>query len=72
MKNRWPVSLRVEDVIALLSTRLFPDMEVLAKGGLPRYRDSGNEIEDEAEDLVLLFETALQASRRRVRLSDGN
>ncbi len=50
----------LEDVIRLHITRLFPGMEIAEGGVLRIIRDSDVEFEDEAEDLVLSYETALK------------
>ncbi|MDP4795585.1 MAG: RNA degradosome polyphosphate kinase [Rhodospirillales bacterium] len=56
--------LALEDWVLLFIDKLFPDFSIVENGAFRVIRDSEMEIDEEAEDLVRTFESALKRRRR--------
>ncbi len=58
----------LEDLVSLNLHSLFPGFKLIGKGMFRLIRDTGVEFEEEAEDLVRMYETALKRRRRGVAI----
>lgn len=58
----------LEDVVGVFLGRLFPGFRAVRRGLFRLIRDTGVEFEEEAEDLVRSYETALKRRRRGVAI----
>jgi len=58
------VYVAIEQVITAFAQQLFPGFKILGDGLFRVLRDSDIEVEEEAEDLVRFFRTAIQRRRR--------
>jgi polyphosphate kinase len=61
--------LPLEELVGIFLPRLFPGYEVSQRGFFRLIRDSDVEINEESEDLVLLYESALKRRRRGALIS---
>jgi polyphosphate kinase len=64
LKGQATRFILVEDVVLMFSAALFPGFKVVQAGHFRVIRDSEMEIDEEAQDLVLSFESALKRRRR--------
>ena len=58
------IYVAIEQLVTRFADRMFPGFKILGDGIFRVLRDSDIEVEDEAEDLVRFFRTAIQRRRR--------
>ena len=58
------IYVAIEQLVTRFADRIFPGFKILGDGNFRVLRDSDIEVEDEAEDLVRFFRTAIQRRRR--------
>ncbi|WP_417519981.1 RNA degradosome polyphosphate kinase [Minwuia sp.] len=67
--------IAISQVIAIYMSRLFPGYEIVNRGQIRCIRDSDIEVEEESEDLVRTYESALRRRRRghivRLQVTEG-
>ncbi|HUB11447.1 MAG TPA: RNA degradosome polyphosphate kinase [Acetobacteraceae bacterium] len=63
--------IMLDDLVVLFLDRLFPGFRITGEGMFRLIRDTDVEFEEEAEDLVRSFETALKRRRRGVAIHLG-
>ena len=67
--------IAVIQLIAMYMSRLFPGYEIVSRGQIRAIRDSDIELEEESEDLVRTYESALRRRRRghivRLQITEG-
>ena len=58
--------IHIRDLLALYSNRLFPGFDVRGRGAFQLIRDGDLQVDDEAEDLVRHFESAIKRRQKGV------